>query len=320
MSSSSSLFESEDREVVFTTITPNLATATTTFTPAKSSITTTASSIGAFVSVNTDDLEKRGRLGKFFARRPQLARALLLICALLGVCAAVYMIARLAWNSVYVVAAGHAPVSLFGSVVSKYPSVKINGRLVENVVNPLDSIRSLAHAVLVTSELQRHYVNRSSVTAEQVARGYLPWRVVKDEPLRNFTLSGAHELARRIGNETGAACVCYLFLGVAENIVYLTQSNEVLYEPTIERDDEASAYIKFTVSSEAMTLLRGAWRGMSGVVSDEVTAAIMRDEHLSHSRGIVKYIAAGGVRRDRALSGHDFPCIKVCTMYFPLKK
>jgi hypothetical protein len=196
-----------------------------------------------------------------------------------------------------------------------------NGERVTHVYEPRGHLTNSAHASVVEHQLQAQRTSRSLLTRDDVQRGYSSWLVSMREPPYNYTFGEARKLARAVASSTGASCVCYAFLGIADNIVMLRNTGgEVLYEPHIVTESKGAQRIKFKEPYPLMSLLKTARVANAALEGASVGRAwydfTSTDQFELADRGLVEYITESGQLRRREFDREHFPCIKYCVSFF----
>jgi hypothetical protein len=194
---------------------------------------------------------------------------------------------------------------------------------VVNVFEPRSHLTNAIHAQLLERQLAAARVNRRLMSRELVARGYSSWVVAADEPPFNYTFGVARRLAKSVAEKFKADCVCYAFLGIAENIVFVNASDEVLFEPRIVVDGKNAQALDFSEPYPLMKLLKSAYvknkahEQHISVVSQRPWWDLLSSETFKlMNRGLVEYITESGDALRRREFTQGYACIKYCVSFF----
>ena len=262
---------------------------------------------------NNENLSKHyGRSGKLLARhRPRVVCALVVVAAVVifGVSA---VFVNFIVHSLRVRASGIDP-AVFGP--DARGRVKLaNGEVVLDVVQPLGRMEDIGHALLLLSDPRfREY---APLSAEELSHGYLAWTAMADVKRMNFTLEHLERRVRADARADESTCVCFAAYGVPYNIVYLTDGDEVLYEPRVIQ--EFTDRVVKVVSQCALHALLSETQRRSDAAGTEPLPLHSDHERgvATNASGIVEYMKLTGTKSRRKLDLPGFPCVKHCVGFF----
>jgi hypothetical protein len=199
-----------------------------------------------------------------------------------------------------------------------------------NVFEPRAHLTNSVHAQLLERQLVAARANRRLLTRELVARGYSQWTVAADEPPFNYTFAAAKRLAKSVAEKFPTAdCVCYAFLGLAENIVFMRNTSaavgdEVLFEPRIVTDGKGAQLVDFYEPYPLMSLMKSAYVKNSAQQGEHISVISARpwwdllsaDHMRLTNRGLVEYVTESGDALRRREFTKGYACIKYCVAFF----
>lgn len=181
-----------------------------------------------------------------------------------------------------------------------------SGVRVEHVVEPQEQMQTVSQVLVFARELEPSLSGVNEVSQDDIRRGYLPWRPFELAPRVNFTLAHMRRLMRAKhppgGEET---CVCYKAYQLPYDIVYLVESDEVLYQPVVLQ--ESPLRVKSRRESNVYRLVRQARRETHW------------DEDVFHetaASGKLLYFTDAAMKRRTQIGEPEFPCIKHCLTLF----
>jgi hypothetical protein len=252
--------------------------------------------------------KKGGRVGALIARHRKLAIGGALILMALGVVPVLYVI----WNFLVISFRTVAP----GINYLRDPSAVTlaNGIVVHDVHQPLLPLQTSSQASMVMSEVRAMRQERRVLTPELISKGYLQWRVASGQPMHNFTLDKTAEtVAKAVKTEDcSCPCVCYIYMGISENIVLLRTNNEVLYEPSVISEVRRATNSTQTTecSGNAVALVR---KTLS--TQELATVSAAQKQSVAES-GSVRYITNRGALKNKNFKQPELDCIKECIAFF----
>jgi|SRR6056297_2847835 len=260
----------------------------------------------SFVPDN-ENLERSGRLGKLVARYRNRCLCLLVLAAVVAAFGAVSFFVWLVVQSLRVRASG-----LELDLVDKanLSSVALeSGVVVWKLVEPVQQMSDVDHAALLLSDARfRAYrpLDRDEVTA-----GYLSWLAAEDRPAVNFTLAHMERLVRLQTNRTDTPCVCYAAYGLPYNIVYLSDNDDVAYEPKIV-SEFADRVVRVKTECRLHDLLQEARAGPPPAQHGAAAAHTIT----TNASGIIEYMRKDGRMSRQKMDLPLFPCVKHCIGFF----
>lgn len=284
----------------------------------------------AFTTIDLDNglladgerLEKMGPLGKTINKH---RRATLIVAGVLiavGGATLLFVASTFLLGSLRMVAAGFS--YKFGESELPVDSVRLaSGLVVERVLEPQAAMTELRHAMLLVDSLLENRA-RPPLTRDDFARGYLQWRASEFEPEHNFTLAAARKLARSLVDEP--VCVCYATLGIPHNIVYLRDSDEVLFAPRVEAFSARAELVHVMHNAQLFGLLNGVQKYREGLARGSARTldesaplaqpAVGAKAFVTPDAGTIEHVSESGYLRRRVFAESQFPCINQCISIF----
>lgn len=268
--------------------------------------------IGDEILADDESLGKIGSLGKLISSNRFAFVVLALTLMLIGAFTLFYTAYAVLAVSIRVVAAGfeYGP----GQDVLPIDSVKLDsGIVVARVIEPIMEMQDVLHASLWLHTMAQ-YKNASYPTKEDYMSGYLKWKVSEIEPEHNFTLKAAKELVASVSK--GEPCYCYAGLGLPYNIVYLVESEDVMYGPAVEGELQSAERVSSSHNKKVFDLLARAEEELRREEDDRTPSEAKAEAHKCASKGRVTYLTEGGLKRRRVLEEKEFPCVSRCISLF----
>ena len=212
----------------------------------QSNILMTPIALDGYVA-SDEQLSKLGRVGKIVAQHRVASIYLAFTLMVIGFLAVLWLGGNFFVGQLRPVAPG---VSYrFGADTVEFcQTVLPNNVVVERNFEPLAVLSNVNNALLLLKELQ-HY---EPVVPSDIERGYMAWRVSESEAHYNYTLSAARKLAQRVAKTLNLSCVCYPYLGLSTNAIYLSTPtfDEVIYEPLVVRDEIDGNAVAYTAPTQ----------------------------------------------------------------------
>lgn len=260
-----------------------------------------------------DTLAKRGALGKLAAKHRSR-----LICVGVFVSSIVFLGFAL-WflfiiiQSLRVRASGLDIDSV--DAAREADGIRVNGVLVQSVVEPVQQMSDTTHALMLLED--ERFANYTPLAPHELRAGYLPWTAVRDRPRVNFTLEHMERLVRQQTDRKESTCVCYAEYGLPYNIVYLSATDEVLYEPQVVQEF-TDRVVRIRSECSLHSLLEETKRRLDKGGDEEPRRIESGKEHFmtTNSSGIVQSYKADGKRSRQRLDLPEFPCVKHCARFF----
>lgn len=260
-----------------------------------------------------ESLAKRGWIGKQAAKhRPRL------VCAGVFV-ASLCFLAAVGWFVLIIVQSLRVRASGLNlqeiDTARQANGLIVNGVLVRNVVQPAAQMADTTHALLLMDDSR--FSNYTALSEDELLAGFLPWTAAEDRPRVNFTLAHMENLVRAQTDRNETTCVCYAEYGLPYNIVYLSDKDDVLYEPRIVQEF-TDRVVRIRSECSLHSLLEETKRRLSKGGEEEPRRIESGKEHFmtTNSSGIVQFMRMDGKRSRVRLDLPEFPCIKHCIRFF----
>lgn len=181
-----------------------------------------------------------------------------------------------------------------------------SGIMVERVIEPAGSISDNFSVFLLLWHMAQ--TERKELSQAQIKLGYAEWHVT-DKQMHNFTFSAAKKIAaREVKDEP---CLCLLQMGIPYNIVFLKETAELMFEPTMEHEGPPTVELDEEHRGPAFQLLKNA-------ESHSPTTTKKKENSLAFSSaaaGIVRFTTEAGLFK-RSKLYESFVCVKQCTVLF----
>jgi hypothetical protein len=206
------------------------------------------------------------------------------------------------------------------------------GARIEHIYEPRAHISNSAHAEFLEKQLlaaREERANRRASILQGARLGYMSWRPAETEPAFNFTLEKTKMLAAQVATKFDSPCICYAFLGIAENIVYVRGPPEkVLYDPFIAGDDVKAVMVdyksQFPLASmmESSHVWSTATKGPAGTAEpNTMVRSLMRtfdtgDRITVKDRGKISFINEMAQSAEYKFGDPVYPCIRYCLSFF----
>ena len=256
-------------------------------------------------------LKKKGAVGKFISSHRKAVVWAALFLMILGGAAVLALSGFWIYGSFRLIAAGFS--YRFGQTHLPVSKVRLaGGQVVENVIQPVALMTSEQHGRLLLLQLRSSSRERSLISREDVARGYMEWQVSEFEQPHNFTLSAAKDLASRSARRLREPCLCYAAMGIAKNIVYVTLEDTVLYEPQVVGEPHNVEKMPIGATHLSTLVDRAKQKEEALKKGDRGGKTKARGKATVSSSGKLLYITESGNNKRKSYSAPVYPCIKTC--------
>lgn len=260
--------------------------------------------------VENENMRKQGKLGKLIAEHRRMFVVGATILMILGAFPILWVLYGIISIPFRTVAAG---ISYFNDPLQV---TLPNGLVVHAVHQPQMAVTTVSQASMVMADVRAKRDEREMLTEESVKRGYLQWRVASGQPLHNFTLEAMKPVLKKDAESASGntcPCLCYVNFGIAENIVYMVQSGEILYEPSVLSTSPSNYTEKIEpCKNKARSLVREtvALQSWFPILRSDQPAGRVPDS------GVVHYVAHSGRLNQRHFRQPLLACIVECISYF----